>query len=148
MPTPSVQEARGTALHRPTSAGLRSTHQLDLLAQLGQQRLGPVQPSAQVGRQEGPPHRGVEPDKELVRPGAAAAQLALQHPAHGADVVALVGVAQVARVGRQRRQRVGLGQALALLQHDDVVAAIVLLREEEAHPGKHGRAKHGPNGGL
>ena len=87
-----------------------------------------MQPPAQVGGQEGAAHARVEPDKVGVARTGGGAQLALQHPAHGADVEALVGVAQVARVGRQRRQRVGLGQPRALLQHNDVIAAVVLLR--------------------
>lgn len=78
-------------------------HELDGRAELGQERLGPVHAAAQVGRQKGPPHRGVGPYKELKLVQRGLPQR-VEHPAHGAPVEAGVGVAQVARIGGQRRQ--------------------------------------------
>ena len=56
--------------------------------------------------------------------------LRAQHPAHRAQVVALVGVTQVPGVGWQRRQR-GIWPRCVLLQYDDVIAAIVGLKGPE-----------------
>lgn len=53
--------------------------------------------------------------------------MVVQHPGHGADVEAVVGVIHEARVGRQHRRRLQIVQPAAMLQRDDVCHAVALL---------------------